>query len=86
MIPSVTKVEPHMDYTVTVIFSDGKTVDYDASHLIDKGVFSVLKDKEFFISRCCVLNDTLAWDVSGTLDNTSCLDIDPITIYQSEVI
>ena len=82
MIPSVVQVEPHDDYTVTVLFEDGKTVIFDASLLISKGIFSVLQDKDVFINRCVVLNNTLAWDITGDYNNTTCLDIDPITIYQ----
>lgn len=34
-----------------------------------------------FINTCTVLNDTLAWDLSGNYDATQCLDIDAITLY-----
>lgn len=27
------------------------------------------------------MNDTLAWDISGNWDNSTCLDIDPDTLY-----
>ena len=33
------------------------------------------------MDRCTVLNDTLACDISGNWDNTTCLDIDPDTLY-----
>ena len=51
-------------------------------HMIDKEVFCVLKDIDIFIDTCTVLNDTLAWDVNHNRDNTSCLDIDPDTLYE----
>lgn len=81
-IPSVVQVKPHKDYTVTVLFDDGKEVLYDTRPFVGKGVFSVLSDIDFFMERCVVLNDTLSWDVSGDYDNTLCLDIDPISIYE----
>ncbi|MBO4863696.1 MAG: DUF2442 domain-containing protein [Eubacterium sp.] len=84
MIPSVVRVEPHKDYTVTVIFDDGKSVVFDASSLVGKGVFGPLKDINTFTERCVILNDTLAWDLSGDYDTTSCLDIDPITLYEEK--
>lgn len=28
-----------------------------------------------------MLNDTLAWDIDRNRDNTTCLDIDPDTLY-----
>ena len=82
MIPSVVQVEPHEDYTVTVLFADGKSVLYDASSIVGKGVFSSLEDISVFMDRCVVLNDTLAWDISGDYNPTTCLDIDPVTIYE----
>ena len=40
------------------------------------------KDINIFIDTCTVLNDTIAWDVKQNRDNTSCLDIDPDTLYE----
>ena len=36
------------------------------------------------MNSCTILNDTLAWDVSGDRDSTKCLDIDPETLYKLE--
>ena len=83
-IPEVVKVEPHDDYTVTVTFDDGKMAEYDAKHLLNKGVFLPLNDIVFFKERCCILNNTLAWDISGDMDLTMCLDIDPLTIWSGK--
>ena len=80
-IPRVIKVEPHDDYTVTITFDDGKVVEYDAKHLLNRGVFLPLNDINFFKERCRILNNTLAWDISGDKDLTMCLDIDPLTIW-----
>ncbi len=79
--PEVVQVIPHEDYTVDVFFHDGKIVKYDARHLLNKGVFSVLTDKKLFVERCTVMNHTLAWDVSGKYDPTDSLDLDPEVIY-----
>ncbi|MDO4514182.1 MAG: DUF2442 domain-containing protein [Lachnospiraceae bacterium] len=40
------------------------------------------QDINIFMDTCTVLNDTLAWDVKQNRDNTSCLDIDPDTLYE----
>ena len=32
------------------------------------------------------MNDTLAWDLSGTGDETDCIDIDPDMLYHLEAI
>lgn len=82
MFPKVVQVIPMRDYSVYVYFEDGKIVHYDMSIMIEKEVFSCLKNMEIFMDRCTVMNDTLAWDIDGNWDNTTCLDIDPDTLYE----
>ena len=83
-IPEIVQVVPHSDYTVTVYFVDGKIVVYDVKPKLDRGVFTALKNPEFFMSRCKIMNDTLAWDLSGENDPANCIDIDPETLYALE--
>ena len=82
--PEIVQVVPHKDYTVSVYFVDGKIVLYDVKPKLDTGVFQALKDIEFFMSRCKIMNDTLAWDLSGANDPADCIDIDPETLYALE--
>lgn len=82
MFHSVVQVIPYEDYKVYVYFEDGKIVCFDAKPLLNKKVFEILKDKDFFMNACTILNDTLAWDVSGNRDLSKCLDIDPDTLYE----
>ena len=63
MIYDIVQVVPFEDYTVYVYFEDGKIVCYDAKPLLDKKVFEPLRDKDFFLNSCTILNGTLAWDV-----------------------
>ena len=63
---------------------DGKIVCYDAKTLLKKKVFEPLKDINFFMNACTILNGTLAWDVTGTRDCSKCLDIDPEMLYGLE--
>jgi hypothetical protein len=77
----VVQVIPMRDYSVYVYFEDGKIVHYDMSKMIEKPAFHCIKEIKFFMDRCTVMNDTLAWDISGKWDNTTCLDIDPDTLY-----
>lgn len=84
MFHNVVQVIPYEDYKVYVYFEDGKIVCYDAKPLLEKKVFEPLKDKEFFMNACTILNDTLAWDVSGDRDTCKCLDIDPDMLYELE--
>ncbi len=84
MFHDVVQVIPCEDYKVYVYFDDGKIVCYDAKPLLDKKAFALLKDKNFFVNACTILNNTLAWDVSGNRDVTKCLDIDPDVLYALE--
>ena len=74
MFYDIVQVIPNEDYTVYVYFEDGKIVCYDAKTLLKKKVFEPLKDINFFMNACTILNGTLAWDVTGTRDCTKCLD------------
>ena len=82
--PDIVQVVPHDDYTVSVYFCDGKIVLYDVKPNLKKGVFQKLNDKTVFMEKCKIINDTLAWDVTGTDDPTSCIDIDPDYLYSLE--
>ena len=82
--PEIIQVIPHEDYTVSVYFVDGKIVRYDVKPKLGKGVFKALEDIEVFMERCTIMNDTLAWDIDGTNDPASCIDIDPDLLYSLE--
>ncbi len=82
MTPQIVQVYPTEDYKVYVYFEDGKIVCYDATPLLEKEAFMPLHDLSFFIERCTISNDTLAWDVVGDRDPYKCLDIDPETLYE----
>lgn len=82
MFSKVVQVVPMRNYSVYVYFENGKIVCYDMLPMIEKEVFRPLKDISIFMDTCTVLNDTLAWDIQGNRDSTSCLDIDPDTLYE----
>lgn len=86
MFPKIVQVMPTEEYTVYVYFEDGKIVCYDVKPLLEKEVFAVLKEIEFFMNACTIMNDTLAWDVSGKRDASKCIDIDPDTLYELESV
>lgn len=81
MFHQVIQVLPTKDYKVYVYFADGKIKLFDASNLVEKGIFRKLKDIELFIKSCTVINGTLAWDVNGNRDATECLDLDSENLY-----
>lgn len=68
--------------TVYAYFSDGQVKQYDMAPAIERGgVFALLSDDAFFSGRLTVMNDTIAWDVSGRFDPRSCIDVDPFEVY-----
>ena len=85
--PTVVQAVPGNGRIVYAYFTDGSIHAYDMQPHIDKGgVFAPLKDEDFFVNRLTVLNSTIAWDVSGSFDPETCLDIDPFTVYQADVV
>jgi hypothetical protein len=85
MLHAVIQVIPTQDYKVYVYFSDGKIKLFDMNHLIGIGIFAQISDYKVFMEKCTVLNDTLAWDVGNNFDETSCIDIDPESIYEAGI-
>ena len=85
--PEVVQAVAGEDYTVYAYFSDGTIHKFDMKPLIETGgIFEILKDPVFFTERLTVLNSAVAWDVSGHFDPTTCIDIDPFTVYDSELV
>lgn len=80
--PEVIQVIPTENYKVYIYFDDGSIKLFDASDVINKGVFKQIKNKNVFMDRCTVLNGTLAWDIEGNYDPGECLDIDPFELYK----
>lgn len=44
-----------------------------------------IRDINAFKEACTVMNGTLAWDISGNRDESSCIDIDPFTVYDTSL-
>ena len=80
--PVVVQVIPLDNYHIQVFFDDGKIVEYDASNDLQGEIFQPLQDIQRFKDTCTILNDTLAWDLTGNRDTSSCIDIDPFTLYE----
>ena len=81
----VVQVIPNENYKVIVYFVDGAIKEYDISHLVGKGVFECLCNKDFYVNNCTVLNGTLAWTLDGKYNKNNCLDIDPYVIYENGI-
>lgn len=78
----VIQVIPNPNYTVYVYFSDGHIKLYDCIPLLHTGIFKKISTLDSFLEKCTVMNNTLAWDLSGTFDPYNCIDIDPENIYK----
>jgi hypothetical protein len=86
MTPNIVQVVPTKNYIVYVFFDNGIIKEYSLKEDIRKGgIFEKLKDISFFIECCTILNNTLAWDLSGKRDGTNCIDICPDTIYKDGI-
>ena len=78
--PTVVQVIPLDNYHVQVFFDDDTTQDLKSS------IFEPLRNIENFKNTCTVMNGTLAWDISGKMDESDCIDIDPFTLYELKAI
>ena len=81
-MPAVVQAVPGDDFTVYAYCNDGAVRLVDIKPLIAKGgVFSPLADWNFFRDRLTILNDTVAWDITGDRDQTACVDLDAGQIF-----
>ena len=84
MFPKVVQAVAGDGFTVYAYFSDGTVRLADAAPLLAMGgVFEPLRDPVFFRERLTVLNDTVAWDIDGTRDPSTCVDLDPCELYDT---
>ncbi len=85
--PTVVQAVAGSGRCVYAYFTDGSIHRYDVRPHIEKGgVFAPLADETVFSERLTVLNDTVAWDLTGRRDPKNCIDLDPFTVYQSPAV
>ena len=84
--PTVVQVIPLTNYHIQVFFDDGKVVEYDATNDLKSKLFQPLRDIQVFQDSCTILNDTLAWDLTGDRNTSTCIDIDPFVLYELPAI
>lgn len=85
--PKVLQVMPTNNYSVYAYFNDGSVRLVDIKPLIQPDtVFESLQDIDFFKSRLSVINDTVAWDMTGDRDASKCIDLDPFVIFEQAAV
>lgn len=86
-IPHVVQAVAGDDFTVYAYFSDGSVRLADIKPLIERGgVFAQLADDDVFRGCLTVLNDAVAWDLAGGRDETACIDLDPLKMYEESPV
>jgi len=81
--PEILQVIPTDDYKVYLYFNDGYIRLYDASDLVQKGIFKQLQENNLFVETCTVINHTLAWTPDRSYREDNCLDLDPVVLYKT---
>ena len=76
MNPRIQKVTPGPDHTLLLEFTNGESGTYDCSPLLDFGIFTELRDANYF-NRVFVLDGTVAWPHDQ--------DICPDTLYPDAI-
>lgn len=85
--PKVVQAVAGENRTVYAYMNDGSIRLIDMKPMIEQGgIFEQLKQDTFFEQRLTVLNDTVAWDLTGEHDPAQCIDIDPFTIAECPVV
>jgi hypothetical protein len=87
MFPVVVQAVAGEGYTVYAYMLDGTIRKVSVEELVKRGgVMEKLKDRDFFVNALTVMNDTVAWDLSGHFDPADCIDIDPFYDEECEVV
>jgi len=85
--PFVLQVVPTDDYKIYSYFNDGSIRLFNVKPLIKPNtVFEPLIDIEFFKSRATIINGTAAWDITGNRDETACVDLDPLVLFNMPMV
>jgi hypothetical protein len=86
MRPKLYQVVPFDDFSVVLFYDNGEIKKYDCSWVLkEDGIFNNIHSATDFKSKCCIMNNTLAFDIAGNFDTTKCIDICPDTLYTESV-
>lgn len=84
LFPEVFQAVAGKNFTVYAYMNDGSIRLYDMKPVIKQGgVFKALEDEKIFREKLTVLNNSIAWDISGNREESECIDIDPFNVFNS---
>lgn len=87
VFPKVVQAIAGDNFTVYAYMNDGSVRRVDVLSLIDKGgVFTPLRDPDVFRRTLTVMNDTVAWDLTGNHDPSDCIDLDPFSVQEKPTV
>lgn len=85
--PEVFQAVSGKNFTVYAYMNDGSIHLYDMKPVIKQGgVFEILEDENIFREKLTVLNNSIAWDISGDRNESKCIDIDPFNVFNSPIV
>lgn len=85
--PVVLQVVPTDDFGIYVYFNDGSVRFFDVKPLLKKGsVFEPMMQIDFFKDRLSIINDTVAWDMTGDGNPRKCVDLDPLVLFEQPCV
>ena len=90
LIPSVVQAVSGEDYIVYAYLNDGTIRRKDMAPVVlgalPGSVFAKIADKNIFYNTLTVMNETVAWDINGDRNPRKCIDIDPYSVYEWEIV
>jgi hypothetical protein len=81
--PEIVQAVPAKGYNVYLYFDDGTIRLFNAAELVTEGVFRQLTENNLFFEACTVLNGTVAWTPDLSYDADTCLDLDPVVLFET---
>ncbi|MCD8148091.1 MAG: DUF2442 domain-containing protein [Clostridiales bacterium] len=85
--PEIFQAVAGNNYVVYAYLNDGSVRVLDMKPMIKKGgVFQILEDPKIFRETLTVMNQSVAWDLSGNRDEENCIDVDPFCVYECPMV
>lgn len=60
--PKIISATPQEDYTISLLYEDGKQTVYDVKPLLHYPMYQTLKDMQLFLNECKVCYNFVYWN------------------------